>query len=364
MGDHMTMGMQMAVQAQTWGLLIATKDRLEALRICVSLALSQKGGPPCEVVIVDASAEWKAHRDEIAALLAPWPDVRFVYLEANTPSLTVQRNQAIAEGRADILFMIDDDSFMHPGCAAEIMALYQADTEGVLAGVQAAESPINPAQGQGGARQEGKPLTEARRSKSAIGRWLIERVMMRSMRGVFVPYRKGYPKTVIPADIDLDRVAPAVMFSGFAMTYRAEVIRRTGFAGCLRYYCPGEDLDASYRASDHGALIIAKRALLHHYASASGRIDRRKVAHLWSLNQAVLLRLNAEDQSWARGAWTRKMLHRLATDVIKDLGRRRISLPQTRGSWRAFVDGRRVWGRSVAEIEAWYPGRQTEILKG
>lgn len=349
----------------SWGLLVATKDRLALLKTCVSLALAQTR-PPAEIVIADSSADWAIHRDQIAALLSEQSDPpRLTYLQGAAPSLTVQRNQTLAAGTADIFFMIDDDSFMHPTCAAEIMAVYEADISGAVAGVQASESPVNPAAAQTvGARKTGDADLSRLRSRSALIRWFLGRVLMMSKVAVVVPYDKRFPRHVLPdpvASLDVDATE---MFGGFRMTYRREAVQREGFDSCLRYYCPGEDLDASYRISRHGALLTARRAQLHHYTSAAGRLNRVQVAHLWSFNQAVLLRRHAADQVWARRAWRRKMAHRILTDVIKDSLMRRFDYPQSRGSWRAWRDGKNVFDMSAEKLEIWYPDIQQKIVRG
>ncbi len=52
----------------------------------------------------------------------------------------MQRNQAMELVRADIVFLIDDDSFMYDDCAAEILAVYEKDEAGAIAAVGACGS--------------------------------------------------------------------------------------------------------------------------------------------------------------------------------------------------------------------------------
>lgn len=355
-GDDMTTRL-------TWGLLIATKDRIGPLEQCVSLAMAQSR-PPTEIVIADSSDDWQAHRVRIAALVADHRGIRFVYLQGAAPSLTIQRNQTLAEARADIAFMIDDDSFMHPTCAERIMQIYEADTQGLLAGVQANESRENPAAGPVGARKTGDADLSRIGGRSRFMRWLMARVLMRSKVDVFVPYDKVFRAGPLPEPLSSLPISPVEMFGGFRMTFRRSVIAREGFDPCLRFYCPGEDLDASYRASRHGALVSARDAMLYHHTSATNRLKRQQVAHLWSFNQAVLLRRHAADQDWARRAWRRKMGHRIATDLLKDSLMRRFDFPQTRGSLRAWREGRAVFDLPPQDLEAWYRPVQDRIVKG
>jgi GT2 family glycosyltransferase len=348
----------------TWGLVVATKDRLEPLKICVALALGQTRAP-AEVVIVDSSADWDVHRDHIKTLVDAHPDVRLVYEKGAAPSLTVQRNQAIAAATADIAFMIDDDSFLYPDAAAEIMRIYEADSDGRVVGVQADESKTSPqaASGTTEARRQEKAFAGIRRASPLLRR-VLRTVLMASKTEVFVPYDKTYPAWTLPDTVAALPVRPEVMFGGFRMTYRRDVVSREPFDKTLRYYCPGEDLDGSYRIARHGALVTSIQGKVFHFSSAAGRMNRTQVAHLWSLNQAVLLRRHAPDQAWAKGAYRRKMTRRVLTDCVKDLIMRRFRFPQTRGSWRAWREARAVFEMTPETLESWYPDRQERLIKG
>ena len=345
----------------SWALTIATKDRLEVLMRCVDLALGQTL-PPREIVIADASADWESHAAEIRALVAArLPELPVTYLRADAPSLTVQRNQVAEAATSDILFMIDDDSLMYPTCAEEIMRVYAADSDGKVAGVQASEAPRQPGVEAGAARTDTVDLAQARKKSRGL-RWVLSRVLMMNKTEVFIPYDKVFHTGAVPAALKRFKVVPATLFGGFRMTFRRRAVLAAPFDGALRYYCPGEDLDGSYRISRHGILLTAHSARLHHYVAASGRLDRRQVAHLWSLNQAVLLRRHAADQAWARRAYTAKMAHRIAADLVKDLLMRRFSCPQMRGSLAAWRQSRAIWRMDPQSLDSWYPERQAEIV--
>ena len=350
----------------SWGLTIATKDRLEILKTCVELALTQTR-PPLEVVIADSSADWDGNAREIKAIVDRLrPDVRFVYEKGQAPSLTVQRNQAVARTTADILFMIDDDSLMQPDCAEAIMRVYEADTAGRVAGVQASETAKVPGGEVKGAQKQNVDMSQTRKKSRGL-KWLLAKGLMMNKTEVFIPYDKVYhsgQSGSIPAELGHLALAPAALFGGFRMTYRRAVVVAEPFDATLRYYCPGEDLDGSYRISRHGLLLTCYGGKLHHFVSAAGRLNRHQVAYLWSLNQAVLLRRHAGDQSWARRAYLRRMVHRIAADMVKDLLMRRFSLPQMRGTFAALKMSRKVWTKSPEALEHWYPALQEQIVKG
>src|SRR5262249_35850014 len=103
-------------------------------------------------------------------------------VQAQRRSGTVQRNQGIRLARADVVFLIDDDSLMYPNCAEEVMRLYDADTGEIVAGVMASEEPTPPDEQAPAPRPASAPAAESAppgglRQKIAdwkdrISRWL------------------------------------------------------------------------------------------------------------------------------------------------------------------------------------------------
>ncbi|MGZ2260295.1 glycosyltransferase [Roseobacter sp. A03A-229] len=356
----------------SWGLVVSTKDRLDALTVCVELALAQTR-PPSEVVVVDASADWQDHARIIKEACAVIPGLPVTYLQADQPSLTVQRNQGVAVARADILFMIDDDSFMHPDCAEKIMALYEKDTETAVAGIQAAPTSEVPPQvqrggaPQAGARKDVGALNFRQKAKSGhhpVRQWIMRKLFLMNAEEMFIPYDGAFHRHPLPATLQGEAVTSAILFVGFRMTFRRDAVQTEPFDGLLRYYCPGEDADVSYRISRHRAILSAREARLHHFTSASGRINRRATTVLSSLNQAVLLHRHAADRTAARRRYFALMRRRLLAETFKDLLSRRLRLPQARGVLQAWASARAIFEMSPEDLVAWYPGAQERVVKG
>lgn len=350
-----------------WALVIATKDRIEALQVCVTLALGQTR-PPAEVIVVDASTAWQDHADRIGAILAAHPGVRFRYLQAALPSLTVQRNQGIAAARAAILFLLDDDFFMYPDCAERIMAIYDADARGRIGGIQTGTAPVPPRSDMSGGAQKKKGSRmigagdEHRHGR--VRRWILQRLLLMNKNETFIPYDPPVPQQPLPPDIAGQGVLPARLFQGYRMTFRRQAVLDEPFDELLRFYCPGEDIDASYRVSRRYLLVTAHGARVHHHAAAGGRIDRHRVTVLGALNQAALLRRHAADQAGARRRYFALMRRRLLAELLKDLLSRRLDLPQARGILKAWPGARRILSMTPEDLAAWYPGEQDRLVRG
>ncbi|UWQ23175.1 glycosyltransferase [Jannaschia sp. W003] len=361
----------------SWGLCVATLNRPDMLVRCVEHALAQTR-PPAEIAIADASDDWEAHRGRIRETLAAatnGAEVRLVFLGHPEKSSARQRNAALTAMSADVAFVIDDDSLMEPDCAETIMALYDADAEGRVAGI----AGVNVAGDDAAARAvaKGTALKDAggiRRSarmraavrRSGLARWVLKEVLLQSRDRIFLRYDE--PGTHHGRDTAAALALPGTRYTeflpGWGMTVRREVALRELFDDGLLAYCPTEDLDASYRWGRHGVCLVAEGARINHVEAAAGRIKRRKVTALSLMNSAYFTRRNsrrpARDAARFYGLATRRVL----AETLKDLITGRLSLPQARGAAWALVRSPTVWRQDRADLPDWYAGLQRRILAG
>jgi GT2 family glycosyltransferase len=347
----------------SWGLVIATYQREKILPLALQLALKQTR-KPSEVVVVDASANWAETRDRVLSEIAPGaPDVRWVYVAAEQRSSSLQRNQGLRLATADIVFLFDDDSLMYPTCAEEIMRVYEADPEHVVKGVQAEPADTSPLDAPiQDTTKHPAGATEGLAGQVWKYQLLWKYVLMTDFRADFLPYDGAFPSHPVPGPVRQLNVETDRMFEGYRMTFRRDVITQEQFEPLLLYYAAGEDLDASYRVSRHGLLLIAKEARVHHFRSASGRLSRFSTAALTNLNQALFLKKGARDVTRLRCAFQLLLARRLVAEALKDLLRRRWSMPQARGVWYAMQHSRKLFGLSPSKLAEWYPSLQREIL--
>jgi len=352
----------------TWGLVVSTYNREKVLPLCLELAI-QQSRPPVEIIVVDASDHWQDTRNQVMGEIAvKAPEIRWIYEAAEQRSICLQRNQGIRLATADVLFLIDDDSLMYPTCAEEIMRVYEADTEGAIAGVQAAavdHPPMDVAiadnRKQTGSASEN--FTTKQGLLSGMMHWLWKQVFLMDAKKLFLPYDGDFPAHPIPPSLANLNVWQVELFQGYRMTFRREVIAKETFEPLLRYYSAGEDLDASYRVSRHGCLLMALDAKLHHYQSAGGRLSRFKISVLSALNQALCIRKNAPNLRQLKGLYYRLMMRRIVAELLKDLLSRRWSLPQARGMVVANRYSHKLFSLSESELADWYVQFQREFLE-
>ena len=330
-------------QHLTWGLVICTYQREKILPICLELAVQQTR-KPIEIIIVDASPNWKNTKEKILTQLeAKNPEIRWLYTTSQQPSITRQRNQGLQLATADIVFLIDDDSLMYPQCAEEIMKVYEADIDGIIKGVKASRvaEPPNHAE-----IQENAPTIERSLklySLNSLSQFLFKHLFLMDAEKLFIPYNGDYPDYPIPASVQDLKIAPMRLFMGCEMTFRREAILQEGFEPLLLYYAAGEDVDASYRVSRHGLLVQALEGKLCHVQSSGGRLSRLQSTAFTALNLALFLRKNSNNLKRDQNLFFRLMLRRLVAEFLKDALTRRWQFPQVRGILAAMKYSKQIF---------------------
>ncbi len=351
-----------------WGLVIATYQREEVLLRALHLAASQTR-PPVEVIVIDASPGWESTRDKVLDSLAlQHPEIRWTFAAAKQRSSTLQRNQGIQLATAEILFLFDDDSLMYPDCAEKIMRVYEADTGQIVMGVEAqsvGEAP--PMSDSEGVAKQAVGVSETLIPQS--GRELLwrqsflQRLLIMDTKEHFIPYEGSFRSYALPPAVAECNVAPVRIFDGYRMTYRRKLFQREIFEPLFHYYAVAEDADLSYRASCHGALVIAFDARLHHYQSGSGRLPTWKVSVLTGTNMALCLRKHSNHLGRDKRRFYAFMFHLILVLFLKDAINRRWSFPKARGLVLALRHAPKIFALQDAELAEWYPRFQFDLVR-
>src|SRR5262249_52964203 len=226
----------------TWALAIATYNRSEELRQSILCAIEQTR-PPCEVVVVDSSPNQPPWRQVIQDLLLQrGVNVRVHYLHSSIRQQTIQRNIAIDASSADVLFMIDDDAYMYPACAEKVMAVFEADVGKQIAVVGPAPAVNPPVRGG-----EIRPALGFVLPRGAAATWPTALFEL-----WYCPHKQHYPHFDLPTT-PLP-IRPARIIHGYRMIVRRDIARTCRFDENLATGLH-EDLDASYRFAQQGALV-------------------------------------------------------------------------------------------------------------
>lgn len=354
-----------------WSLCIATLNRPDALKRAIRHVLDQSVAP-VQIVIVDASDDWQASHRAITKLLAANPAIRLDYIHSDIQSSSTQRNIGIQASIGDVIFIIDDDSFLYPDCAATVLVAYDADPDGRLAGVRMELDDQPPPlpdeveaphlQRKPSGNRSGLADYKDRFLEHHLGRWFHRRVLMQSVEEIFLLY-DGPRQSPLPQALEATGAISVSFMPGCAMSVRRDIALAEPFETALRYYAASEDIDVSYRYARHGHLIHLPTARLHHFEAAGGRINRKKVIVFQILNVIVYLRRNANRPDDWIGRFRVMMYRRLLSEFLKDLLSGRFDFPQLRGVLLARRYWRQVWACPLNEIDTRYPELQRHILE-
>ncbi|MEM6756826.1 MAG: glycosyltransferase family 2 protein [Planctomycetota bacterium] len=320
----------------TWSLVIATRNRVDTLPTTVHFALRQTR-PPIDVVVVDSSDASKFAEGAAAVSAAVESSGLAVDLTHDRwvhPSTTAQRNRGAELAKGDVLFMIDDDSFMHEDFADKVMSVYDRDTEARVAGVQGTM-----------AGPPGKPVRRPKAThwKFWLRLWFTNFVMFQDNERSFVPYDGSFHTAPMPDWLRERGAVTRGVLHGCRMTLRREAVLAHRFEEAFYRNGPCEDQDGSYRVSRSGLLVELPDAYLQHVSAPPNRQQLKTIRAMNQIDHHYIVRKHSNRLS--RDRW--KLRWRLARyvfgDTVRDLGGKRWGMPRVRGHLQGWRAGRRLF---------------------
>ncbi len=254
-------------------MVIVTRNRPDMLALSLPLILAQTRLPE-RVIVVDGSDDPGPVAELLERIAAGSPTP--VEHVPSPPGMTRQRNIGLARSAAEVVIFPDDDSLLYAEAAAEIMAAYERDAEGIVAAVCAAPALTPPTEVEG----EAVPTPPG-----------SERLGIRLRHRIVETGRLLNPFLTIGTRLNARHRAPPWLgesdcvtvpyMTGFRMSFRRNAIAG-GFDETFDRYCWFEDIDASFSAMRHGLVIAAHRALIHHHRVPGPRGAGRTIG-LWAI---------------------------------------------------------------------------------
>jgi glycosyltransferase involved in cell wall biosynthesis len=269
-----------------YSIVVATRNRVEVLRLSLPRMLSQSP-PPSQLIIVDSSDNHvEVVRAVQQAASAANTTLEPVVLQAER-GLTRQRNLGLARVNQPIVFFPDDDSIFFPETAAAILAVYERDTTGLVAAVCAYDSAVPPIDFP--ADRAGYAMSRTDRLKRPLARLRARIEALFFPDPGFVLGQSLVAAASLPAWINDAGVNPVEWMTGYRMTFRTDVIQRLRFDEVLTRYCLFEDRDASFSAWRTGAVVATSKSRIYHHRSPEKRDAGRRMGVEQLLNQAYLI---------------------------------------------------------------------------
>ncbi len=292
-------------------IIIATRNRLNALQMSLPLILAQSYKPR-EVFVVDSSDDPEPIRAFVESQAAQ-TDIPVEHIES-APGLTKQRNVGLARVNAPLVMFPDDDSLLFETCLEEVVGVYNADKDEVLVGVTVRPAGHSPLKGQSGEPQ----VTYDRKSPGTIRYFLgsiynsVER-QIAPIPYIFLRREIIEGKTLPDAVAQLDcSVAPDQ--EGFRMSFRTKYLRQAPFNECLSGYSLGEDIDVCYGLAEKGMIARLNRHLIYHNEFPGPRVNGYRWGVMQPVNIAYIVSRHTEPGHKARRAvfpWLRVLILQL-----------------------------------------------------
>jgi glycosyltransferase involved in cell wall biosynthesis len=338
----------------SFDIVIATRNRPEALALSIPLMLDQSRQPG-KLIVIDSSDDHAPVAQAVARVTAGWDGE--VIVEHAAQGSAVQRNIGLAHVTADVVILPDDDSLFHPGASQAIMEVYERDTEGVISGVCAVPDLMPPA----GVLPEASyrmTKTHQREARSQRLRSRLDKRLSHLNPAKFVGHalmaRQNWPDWVGTYEV------PVVEYmTGFRMSFRTDRIRAVGFDETLSGYALNEDIDASLAVAHNGLLVGARPARIYHHRFPGGRPEPYRSSAIGILNPVYVISkhlgaslLTEAERGEVRArlrTFLRLQLLAAVPAVFRSGGGKRL-----RGALAAYREGFRLLSVPPAELSAAY----------
>ena len=327
----------------TYDAVIATRNRPEALALSLPLLLRQSR-PPARLIIVDASDDNAETLRTIEAATSDWSgEVVIKYAPAGLP---LQRNLGLAHVTAPIVLFPDDDSWLLPGAAEEILAVYERDADHQIAAVCAAEALSSPANVKDAASYKMSVHHKREARLRRFRNFLESRLTL--LKPSLLLGNVLNSRHTVPEWCDGMNVVPVPYMTGFRMSFRTSAIRLTGFDEALVEYAVDEDIDASFSAMRSGLVVAAREARIYHHRCPGGRGNSFARGRMEVLNRAYVVLKHATgplgSAALTNAIWRRHLMFTavklvlMSCKVWSSEGRRRFS-----GAMSGHRSARKLW---------------------
>lgn len=252
--------------------IVPTHDRPAALAEAAEAVWAQTHRP-CELIIVnDGERDISPQIADQAAVAG----VKLIHHRRDVPSLPASRNFGMKLAGGDVVLFLEDDVTIAPDYLARLVALYEADADGLVAGI-------------GGRVVEHLPMR--RRFFNVVSAALGQ--------GRWSPRICAARYVALPAALR-GRLCPARRLSGGATSLRSSVARRVRFEEDFAGYAIGEDREFSFRVGRRFALFVAPELVVVHTPAPSGRSETRQLGRSYVANSLHIARRSVDGGA---GTW-------------------------------------------------------------
>lgn len=313
-----------------YDIVIATRNRPAILKVSIPLMLAQSRRPK-RLIVVDSSDDAEEARRAAESAVADYP-VEFEFIHSGR-GLTFQRNVGLRRVGSPVVMFPDDDSLWLPGAAEAMMRVYERDEKCAIGAVCAAESLEPPSEAIGVANRVHR-VSRADRFRLLISRRRNEIENLLCPDPFVLHGRSRWAVQPTPEWLTEENAVLVEWMTGFRMSFRTDVIRRSGFDETFRNYGLAEDVEASFQVMKTHLIVGARNARVFHHRTPGGRENGLTIGARIVLNRAYVVCRHSPPGSPAREMLRRYSRYKVLQYSLachEEFGRDRF-----RGAWKAL----------------------------
>jgi len=334
-----------------YAVVIATRNRPEALKLSIPLIINQNRKPD-KLIIVDSSDNHKnIEKTVLEAVGNNNINLEILQSKANLPH---QRNVGLEHVESPVVIFPDDDSLWWMGVGEAIMRIYERDKNCEIGGVCASwETEPPPEARVVGSKRYRMKLSD--RIKQKIGELRHRFDDFVCPNPMYVHGRRRWRGLSIPQWLEDENAVIIEYMNGLCMTFRTELVRKYGFDGDLGLYtgwAPNEDIAASFAVMQERPLVRACCARVCHYTFPSLRGRGFKIGFTNQFNRAYVLCRYSPSGSSARKALRRFAFYKMlqyTLEMHSKFGRERL-----RGHIRAMFLMKKLLNTPLEDLRKCY----------
>jgi len=300
-----------------YDVVVATRNRPEALRLSIPLILGQ-GRPPHQLIIVDASDDHEQTRQSVIRAVGDSP-VKLEILYSRQPNIALQRNMGIDCVKSPVVMFTDDDVFWWQGVGEAIMRVYERDRNGHIGGVCGVLATDPPPEAQ---------LFVGSVYKMRLTDCIRQRIEFRYNKFVYrfcpdpfwIHGRSRWNVQPVPDWLPKENAVLVEYMGGARMSFRTEAIRSRGFdedLGAYLGYSKSEDTEASFYVMQKRLIVGVHDAKLYHHKFPGQRAESFDLGFISLFNPAYIVCRYSPNGSAAREAVKQFSIFKLMQYVLR-----------------------------------------------
>ena len=288
-----------------YDVVIATRNRPEALKLSIPLILSQ-GRKPHKLIIVDASDNHEKVKSEVQDIEQDYKcDIQILF--SGKACSAHQRNLGLAKVNSPVVMFPDDDSLWWPGVAKAIMRIYELDTKEDIGGVCAAATLDLPPNIKG-VKPVSYKMDASNRFRQSIEHFRRKIESKLFPDPILQHGRSKWDVKLTPEWLPETKSVLVEYMSGHRMSFRTQDIKNCGFSeelGRFVGWAAKEDVDASFSVLRKKLLVGTHNAKVCHYQFPGKRLDGYAFGFIQLFNTAYVIFRNVPAGDPIRDCLTR-----------------------------------------------------------